>query len=436
MNYEQKYFKYKLKYLDIKRQYGGRENFYFFAKGDDKFKTIDTDTIQKFNSLITEGKITENATDIRYKGNLIYNKTTDEYYIKTTTTFGGFSSSTFELEIFISNNFNNIRLNINKIEKKLTNHLLNIEFNNISPLNKDFKGNYIITNIYLSDNQKTKIIQELNLDPPTAFPPTAVPYLNLTKFNINIDFNNFENFKQKCLELFCKTPQITTFKELRDVVKIELQNNKQACRDDKRFIEFITSHYLHKIYNENASDLAMSYYLLSVSGLGILSRILTDTIKKDIITTNTLCSNKLLYYENSIKYLQTVLNLDEVLIRNSSGDFVNLPQNIGNITNINITLDSGNDNLSIIGVALLNYLGFNTRNYTSCTTRTCGIGGNTTFNYRFPITIKFIYYKKEFTFDCLVDENPQSINRNSLLFGWSGILEILTNKGYAIYGKN
>lgn len=434
MNYEQKYYKYKTKYINFKEQYGGHEKFYFYAKGEDKFKMIDT-TISKFSSLIRDGKITESKTEIKYKDNLIYNKTTKEHYIKTISSFGGYSMSTFILEIFISNNFNNIRLNINKIEKISTKHLLNIEFNNISSLNKNFKGDYIITNIHLSGDQKTKIIQELNLDPSTTFPPTVIPHLIMTKFNININFNNFKDFKNKCLELFCKTPNISIFKELREIVEKELKNNCQACMDDKRFIEFITSHYLHKIYNENALDLTMTYYLLSVSGFGILSRILTDTIKKNTITTDTLCSNKLLYYENSIKFIRTVINLDEVLIKNSSGAFVNLPPTIGSTTNINITLDTGNDSLSVIGVVLLEYLGFNTRNYTSFPTSACGIGGRTTYNYKFQLTIKFVYYKKEFTFECLVDENPHSVNYNCLLFGWTGILSILSNKGYALYEK-
>jgi hypothetical protein len=438
MNYEQKYSKYKLKYLNFKGQIGGRENFYFITEDEDEdeFKIIDTDTKLKFDLLKQQGKIIESPTEIRYDGKLIYNKTTDEHYIKTTSTFGGFSTNTFELEIFISNNFNKIKLNIKKIKGKLINDLLHIEFNNISPLNKNFKGDYIITNIHLSDYQKTKIIEELNLDPSTAFPPTANPYFVMTKFNININFNNFKNFKYQCLELFCKTPNISTFKELREIVKKELVNNRQACMEDKRFIEFITSHYLHKIYNENALDLAMTYYLLSVSGFGILSRILTDTIKKNTIITDTLCSNKLLYYENSIKYIRTNINLDEVLIKNSSGAFVNLPPTIGNTTNINITLDTGNDSYSVIGIVLLEYLGFNIRNYTACTTSTRGIGGRITYNYKFQLTIKFVYYKKEFTFDCLVDQNPRSVNYNSLLFGWTGILTILTNKGYALYEKN
>lgn len=432
MNYLQKYLKYKTKYFELKNQFGGEHDFYFYITK----KEEDGDIVEDYFKLenIEKKSLTDIGNGIFYKKNLIYKKDTNEFYIKI---YNLFDTNKITFEIFISSTLNTIKLNLYKVEKKDTEiPLIEIVFKSILDLNKDFKGNYYIHNISLFDFFKNKIREELNL-----ISTTDIPQIILTQFNINIEFNNFDEFVKKCYELFLRDfyRNVHKFNYLRDKVRQELS----GCKADKRFLEFITSHYLHQLYFETGLlGSEITNFLVSKSGFGILSRIITDKIKKNIDLTNSLCSKKLLYYDNLIKYLQTKLNLDEVLIKNKSGVFVSLPSSIEytkdsvnhNITNIRIELDSGNESQTIIGIAIINHLGFEIKDLNKCSVTGCGIGGEKKYNNEFKLTIKFNYYNKEFTFPCLVDEDLTSINKNTILFGWTGFLDQITNQGYAIYG--
>ncbi len=175
---------------------------------------------------------------------IIYKKDTNEFYIKI---YNLFDTNKIAFEIFISSTFDTIKLNlykVEKVEKKDTEiSLIEIVFKSISNLNTDFKGNYFIDNISLFDFLKNKIREELNLISTTAIPPII-----LTQFNINIEFNNFDEFVKKCYELFLRDfyRNVYKFNYLRDKVRQELS----GCKADKRFLEFITSHYLHQLYFE------------------------------------------------------------------------------------------------------------------------------------------------------------------------------------------
>ena len=431
MNYQQKYLKYKTKYFELKNQFGGEPDLYFYITK----KEEDGDIVEDYFKLenIEKKSITYRGNEIFYENNLIYKKLTDEFYIKI---YNLFETNKIAFEIFISSTFDTIKLNLYKVEQDTEIHLIEIVFSSISDLNKDFKGNYNIHNISLFDFFINKIREELNL-----ISTTDIPQIILTQFNINIEFNNFDEFVKKCYDLFLRDfyRNFYKFNYLRDKVRQELS----GCKADKRFLEFITSHYLHQLYYETGLlGSEITNFLVSKPGFGILSRIITDKIKKNIDLTNSLCSKKLLYYDNLIKYLQTKLNLDEVLIKNKSGVFVSLPSSIEytkdgvkhNVTNINIKLDSGNESQTIIGIAIINHLGFEIKDLTKCSVTGCGIGGEIKYNKKFILTIKFNYYNKEFTFPCLVDEEPTSINKNTILFGWDGFLDQITNQGYAIYG--
>jgi hypothetical protein len=182
--------------------------------------------------------------EMKFFMKIIYKKDTNEFYIKI---YNLFDTNKIAFEIFISSTFDTIKLNlykVEKVEKKDTEiSLIEIVFKSISNLNTDFKGNYFIDNISLFDFLKNKIREELNLISTTAIPPII-----LTQFNINIEFNNFDEFVKKCYELFLRDfyRNVYKFNYLRDKVRQELS----GCKADKRFLEFITSHYLHQLYFE------------------------------------------------------------------------------------------------------------------------------------------------------------------------------------------
>jgi hypothetical protein len=70
MNYLQKYLKYKTKYFELKNQFGGEHDFYFYItkKEEDGYIVEDyfkLETIEKSNE-----KLSDNGNEIFYENNL------------------------------------------------------------------------------------------------------------------------------------------------------------------------------------------------------------------------------------------------------------------------------------------------------------------------------------------------------------------------------
>lgn len=445
MNFKQKYLKYKKKYIEKKNQLGGFFPFYFFIE---KEKDSDGDTIED-RFVIT--KIPKNDPSInqignyqQYKQHKVYDTTANAYYIQITNLF---DTTKLNYEIIISNNLTNITLNLDRVDKQIRTNMITIVFSDIISLDQNFKGRYKIENINLSDTIKNMIRSELNLDPATP-----IPMINLNFLNINIDFNTFNEFVMKTHELFIKYiykfPKSTKSKEptMFDELRIRMATilNYSNCQNDKRFIEFITTHYLHQLYSEidvaHPNNTVILQYLMTKPGNQILLRILRDKIQNNRASTTHLCDNKILYSKNEIKYVPTKINVNEILIKDKSNNFINLPPTTiinSRRKDISILLDSGNSNFTIIGRSILtNHLGFIISDFQACSVTGCGIGGAVTYTAKIDLTIKFSYYNKEFTFPCIVDDDLTSVNSSTILFGWNNFLEQITEQGYALFEKN
>ncbi len=224
-----------------------------------------------------------------------------------------------------------------------------------------------------------------------------------------IEINGIENFLWSCYNLFVfdHVDISNNFIRLRTDIQKTLQST--LCPNDKFFGEFILNHYLHKLYSEIGpavgKQISTFYYLMTKPGYKLLLKILNDKITNDLDKDSNkkidgFCKNKLKYYQNIMKFLRTNLGLDEIQFQNNKGEWVNFPINFVHTYKLptgdklrvitpKIILDSGNDAQTLVGIALVDYLGLIPKVVKCSSAKECGgIGGITRYEDKIYVDVR------------------------------------------------
>ncbi len=426
MNYQQKYQKYKAKYLKLKyTQSGGgmEETFLYYdmttnaIKGT-KFKDnlpkveIKFDVIPKDIQDIITASFQEPFTIIR-EDDIVYRKytITGEPYKMIIIT-----EKNTEKKVSI------MYYNLNVLVKKIL-YIYPSENPIIITLNEFNKNDetYLITN-----NNKFKIANnEITIE----------GICNITRKPWNIEFivkeirignvSIYVNMKteMKALsELFQRYPDdrfsgvsnMELCTKLEDkIIKPKILDNNQTLYRNLLLtvcnkIKFLTNKDIFFIltrYN-NLLKFIIKYDLMA----------LTEHLTPDLVTQ---------YSKEITKFIPSTIDNKNIQIKNNDDNFESLREDH------RIVFDSGNDSVTIIGRNIVNYLGLKTSQ--GCMIRAKGIGGNQDYcgdyvELKFKFADKY-FSDKEYVILGFVDDKELT---NTLLFGHANGLDVLFKDGYAI----